>query len=472
MEVQEVTKKAIVCITNLNITSSTLVAIGCSGGVDSMVLSIIASKYCGLKIVCLIVDHKIRENSTEHAIGARDYLESIGIKCKILTLDLPKNKVITEEIAREYRYQVMFDYCIQNGINKLLLGHHADDQIETFFLRTERGSGLDGLCCMKDTSMRRFFIESARLENDCMKIYPAKRHDIEILRPFVNSIFKDEILEIAKNQGVVYFDDETNKDIKFKRNDIRMFISKFYNSKINKLRILQTILQLNHSARVINTQRDEVINRVCKKFVYLGVPFITIDVSCIIDMDKLIIQSVMINCMMGLEHDKYKPNYNQVISLINSLRKAHSLGQDFVTTLLKTKIIYHKGYCYIFVEKKFLPNITNKIEVFDLAFYLPKLDGGKKYCYVKDLQFDESCKVSFLKYPPRIEGETSQQIVCSEIQKDDIAWEDINKEGGVFEKKSQLTALLKSQLPPTLPNLIKNEVIERVVVGVLGYQNV
>jgi len=53
-----------------------------------------------------------------------------------------------QQVAREYRYSTLETICLQRGIKFLLTGHHADDQIETWFLRFACESGVDGLACM------------------------------------------------------------------------------------------------------------------------------------------------------------------------------------------------------------------------------------------------------------------------------------------------------------------------------------
>ena len=47
-------------------------------------------------------------------------------------------------MAREARYKELTRICEEKQIENLLVAHHADDQIETFFLRLAAESGLDG----------------------------------------------------------------------------------------------------------------------------------------------------------------------------------------------------------------------------------------------------------------------------------------------------------------------------------------
>ena len=46
------------------------------------------------------------------------------------------------------RYSLISNYCLKKNIKYLVTAHHEDDQIENFFIRLLRGSGLTGLSSM------------------------------------------------------------------------------------------------------------------------------------------------------------------------------------------------------------------------------------------------------------------------------------------------------------------------------------
>ena len=56
--------------------------------------------------------------------------------------------------ARNNRFNKILKYCLKNKIFYLFLGHHLDDNLETFVLRKIAGSNFDGLRCMKNKMLR------------------------------------------------------------------------------------------------------------------------------------------------------------------------------------------------------------------------------------------------------------------------------------------------------------------------------
>ncbi len=129
-------------------------AIAVSGGSDSLCLAYLGKIYKSefkSKIHFLIVNHKIRSESKREAIKVKKILNTKGIKSKILNWngEIPRSNI--QKKARNIRYSLISKYCVKNKIKYLLTAHHMDDQIENFFIRLFRGSGLTGLSSMSET---------------------------------------------------------------------------------------------------------------------------------------------------------------------------------------------------------------------------------------------------------------------------------------------------------------------------------
>ena len=55
--------------------------------------------------------------------------------------------------ARKNRFSILTNFCKKNDILHLFLGHHYDDNIETFILRKIAGSNIQGLISMKEKTL-------------------------------------------------------------------------------------------------------------------------------------------------------------------------------------------------------------------------------------------------------------------------------------------------------------------------------
>ena len=99
----------------------------------------------------LIVDHQLRKESKKESLKVKSILKRKKIQSKILKWKgkVPKSNI--QKNARNIRYNLISEYCFKNGIKYLVTAHHLDDQIENFFIRLFRGSGLTGLSSMPES---------------------------------------------------------------------------------------------------------------------------------------------------------------------------------------------------------------------------------------------------------------------------------------------------------------------------------
>lgn len=138
------------------------IAVAVSGGADSMALALLTMDWAKKKrigVVPLIVDHRLRTDSTREARHVAGLLRAAGLTPKLLTWDAQTKPAANRQaLARDARYALLAEACAKNGIRHLLLAHHRDDQAETLLLRALRGSGVDGLAAMQPRSARETLI--------------------------------------------------------------------------------------------------------------------------------------------------------------------------------------------------------------------------------------------------------------------------------------------------------------------------
>ena len=140
-------------------------AVAVSGGSDSLCLAYFAKRYSfefNTKMHVLIVDHKLRKESSKEASKVKKLLSKKKILSKILKWkgEIPSKNI--QKNARDMRYALLSKYCIENKVKYLVTAHHGDDQIENFFIRLIRGSGLTGL----SSNYFRTYIEDPSNKNE------------------------------------------------------------------------------------------------------------------------------------------------------------------------------------------------------------------------------------------------------------------------------------------------------------------
>ena len=110
----------------LNLFKKKNFLIAVSGGPDSLALAALAKSYNyenRSKIFYVLVDHKLRKNSSREAQLVKRLLKKYGINLYILKNDKIINKNIQSE-ARKVRYSLLTSFCKKKNIKLILT---ADD---------------------------------------------------------------------------------------------------------------------------------------------------------------------------------------------------------------------------------------------------------------------------------------------------------------------------------------------------------
>ena len=187
---------------------SVLVAV--SGGMDSMVLLHLMARLASANGWCLTVahfNHRLRGRSS----GADERVvkrtaEKLGLAFVSGRADVREfareQKLSLEMAARKLRHEFLARAAKQRRIRKLALAHHADDQVELFFVRLLRGAGGEGLAGMKWLGPSPM---DARLR---------------LARPLLDQP-KSALAEYAERERVPFREDATNAQLNIQRNRIR-----------------------------------------------------------------------------------------------------------------------------------------------------------------------------------------------------------------------------------------------------------
>lgn len=154
-----------------------------------------------IDLKAFVVDHRLRDESTEEARAVSAYIQSkFNVACSILTLSgIDKTSTKLEELARNGRRELLSKACRNEGFEHLLLGHHLNDQIELFIMRLLAGSswwGLSGMLPLAPMNMS----------------YRKGAYPLQLVRPFLQ-VPKRDLVKYCEANDVRWWEDPTNQDV-------------------------------------------------------------------------------------------------------------------------------------------------------------------------------------------------------------------------------------------------------------------
>tara|TARA_B100001029_G_scaffold108521_1_gene89584 strand:+ start:169 stop:1194 length:1026 start_codon:yes stop_codon:yes gene_type:complete len=265
-----------------------------SGGPDSMALAYLSNllmKEKKYRIHFLLVDHGIRKNSRKEALQVKKSLKKIGINLKILK---NKKKIIRniQKNARDLRYKLLVEFCKKNKVKSLLTAHHKDDQVETFLIRLSRGSGVEGLSSMS---------ESTNLPEG-----------IKLIRPFLE-FKKEQLTYISKRVFKKTIKDPSNKNKKFLRTNVRELTKILENKGLKFDQIIRSIKNISSTKEAINFY----VNRSLKKFVKFKKRETILDLKMFKKEPREIKFKIINKIVKNRTTSYYPPRSQKVLNLIN-----------------------------------------------------------------------------------------------------------------------------------------------------------
>ena len=216
-------------------------AVGVSGGADSMCLLEILSKLkdeYGIILKAVHLNHNIRgEEALRDQKAVEAFCEKLGVECLVYSIDIPalskESGIGEEECGRIKRYECFADA----SCDAVATAHSLSDSIETMMFNLIRGTGAKGLCGI-----------------------PATRDNI--IRPLIECARK-EIESYCEENGILYVTDSTNLSDDYTRNYIRHNIIPTF-SKVNEnfeSAIAGTLETLRNENAYLESQKDTLLKR-------------------------------------------------------------------------------------------------------------------------------------------------------------------------------------------------------------------
>ncbi len=176
------------------------VAIAYSGGADSTALLLAAAQCWPGQVQAIHVHHGLQAAADDFVRVCELVCHQHAIPLQVVRVDA-RNAAgeSPEDAARKARYTALAQAATCLGSSRVLLGQHADDQVETVLLALGRGAGLPGLSGM-----------TAQFERDGVMFY----------RPLLqipSSVLREWLVRLK----IPFVDDPSNTDERYTRNRVR-----------------------------------------------------------------------------------------------------------------------------------------------------------------------------------------------------------------------------------------------------------
>lgn len=225
------------------------VLVGLSGGADSQCLLhlLVSHEY---HAVAAHFNHHLRPEADAEAVLARSFAEQLGCEFLLGTEDVEgyadSRHLSLEEAARILRYSFLFAEAERIGAAAVAVAHQADDQVETMLMHLLRGSGSSGLKAMAYRSADPLGISS-----------------VPLIRPLLGT-WREEIEEYCRKNNFTPAVDQSNFDVSFYRNRIRLELIpelETYNPQVKK-HLWQTAFLLGEENDLLDGQASPLLERV------------------------------------------------------------------------------------------------------------------------------------------------------------------------------------------------------------------
>ncbi|NNE64848.1 MAG: tRNA lysidine(34) synthetase TilS [Gammaproteobacteria bacterium] len=213
-----------------------------SGGLDSCVLLHLLQKTLPVNnLLAWHVHHGLLDCADDMALFCQKKAAEYRIDFRLSHLNLDGTLSNLESIARNARYIEFERGLIDSDL--LLTAHHADDQVETFFLNLFRGSGSAGL---------RGIARQRKLSNN------------EILRPLLE-VPRSTLSDYADRHSIEWFEDPSNQSNRFDRNYLRHHVIPGIKQRWpGMLKSIRRVCQIQSETQQILNEVAESDYRLCQ----------------------------------------------------------------------------------------------------------------------------------------------------------------------------------------------------------------
>lgn len=323
--------------------------ISVSGGSDSVALLFLTSKWAkdnSVELIVTIVNHNLREEASKECQYIEYLCKLLQHKIKILYWNHYGNYSNLQARAREGRYNLITHFCFEINVSNMITAHHLDDNIENFYIRKQKRSSTLGLSSHNTT----FY------------------NNIRILRPLYN-IEKVEIVNFLLSNNIRWFEDISNKNLKYTRNKVRLLLT--YNPLLRE--------KLIHEQAQINISAYHIKNMLIKS------------IAESVSINNLGFGRVNLSTLLYYSYEVVFYTINHVLIIIGG---KSNTPRHYATENLVNRIIY-ENFFIITLHGCFIKKIKDELLFF--REFGKKLPEKVFFKGVQSIMWDNRFKISLIK---------------------------------------------------------------------------
>lgn len=382
-----------------------VIGVALSGGRDSVALlyNLLELKNnIDFTVVGINVDHQIRGIESENdSKFCKKLCNDNAIKLYFTKIECvnhaKQNNLTLEEAARIKRYEFFDELLLSGKVNKIALGHHKNDNVETILFNLFRGSGANGVSGIKKVRGK-------------------------YIRPLLN-VSRDDIDSYIKENDLPYVEDSTNSDVDYSRNYIRNVIipkitEKFPNAIDSISRFSENI-----------SEEQSYLEDIASEFVMFCEEKCSIDISNI--HKQVFIKAVNLALRhLGITHEVYKVNYEDLWELTSKQNgKSINLTQGIIAIKEYNKIVLQKNSTIPYFETD-----------------------------IKECSFDFCCNEYLIKKSKKREiGENTLSFDFDKLPKNAIIRS--RKDGDIFRRTSGSVKLKEYLIDKKIPSFERDKML-------------
>ena len=285
--------------------------VGVSGGPDSLCL-LDCLNTLGFRPVVAYFDHRHRAESETDGEFVRQAAKDYESSFEIGRAPDPADQPFSEASARLQRYRFLAGVAREHGIERIAVGHTANDQAETVLMHFLRGAGSSGLRGMRPITDLSEWVELHETAS------------ASLIRPLLE-VWRHETETYCTEHGLSALTDPTNQDPRYFRNRLRNELMpdlQTYNPRVQEV-LLRTAKVMAAEVEAIDQLVDERWN---ERVAAVGDGVLSIDVDAIRRAPLAIQRATVRRAILELAPETRDVGFETVERMLQSIQAGKRLS--------------------------------------------------------------------------------------------------------------------------------------------------